>query len=151
MAGLSEILRHHSCIGIDTSIFIYHIEASPLYADPAGEALDTLATGAFRGVTSVLTLMEITVHPLRLGRPLVADEYEILLASFPNLHIIDLDRRIARRAAELRAVHRLKPADALQVASCLSEQATAFLTNDKGLRRVTEVEVLLLDDFVEAK
>jgi predicted nucleic acid-binding protein len=148
VAGLTAALSRHSCVGIDTSIFIYHIEASPLYADAAGEALNTIAHGGFRGVTSVLTLMEIAVQPLRLRRTVAADEYEMLLASFPNLQIIDIDRGIARRAAELRAAYRLKPADALQVSACLSGGATGFLTNDKGLRRIAELEVVLLDDFV---
>ena len=57
------------------------------------------------------------------------------------------DRVTARRAAKLRARHRLSLADAFQVASCLQLGATAFLTNDRRLRRVTELEVVLLDDF----
>ena len=52
-----------------------------------------------------------------------------------------------RRAAELRAMHRLSAPDALQVAACLQHGATAFLTNDRKLRRVVEVEGLLLSEF----
>jgi predicted nucleic acid-binding protein len=99
----------------------------------------------------VLTLMEIAVKPLQLGRPEVADEYDVLLATYPHLTVADIDRPIARRAAELRASYRLRPADAVQVGTCLHHGATAFLTNDRGLRRVGELELLLLDDFVEAR
>jgi predicted nucleic acid-binding protein len=148
MAELTEILGRHAVVGIDTSIFIYHIEGSTRYAGLAGDALIALARGDYQGVTSVLTLMEITVQPLRFGRSIAADEYELLLSSLPNLRIVGVDRDVSRRAAELRAAYRLQPADALQVAACLLHQATAFLTNDKGLRRVTELEVVLLDDFV---
>jgi predicted nucleic acid-binding protein len=149
VAGLAQVLSRHDCVGIDTSIFIYHIEASTQYAGLAREALDALVQGTFLGVTSVLTLMEITVQPLRLNRPIAANQYELLVSAIPNLRIIDVNRETARRAAELRAVHRLQAADAVQVAACLQHGATAFLTNDKGIRRVTALEVILLDDFVD--
>ena len=149
MANLATILRRHERIGLDTSVFIYHIEARAQFAEPARVAMDELASGAFVGVTSVLTLMEIAVKPLQLGRPDVAEEYEVLLANYPNLAVATIDRPTARRAAELRARHRLRPADALQVGACLEQRATAFLTNDRDLRRVIEIEVLLLSDFVE--
>ena len=149
MANLATILRRHERIGLDTSVFIYHIEERAQFAEPAQVAMDELASGAFVGVTSVLTLMEIAVKPLQLGRPDVAEEYEVLLANYPNLAVAAIDRPTARRAAELRARHRLRPADALQVAACLEQRATAFLTNDRDLQRVTEIEVLVLADFVE--
>ena len=148
MADLAAALRRHERIGVDTPIFIYHLEGTTHLAGLAGVALDELAGGAFTGVTSVLTLMEIAVKPLQMGRPDVAEEYEVLLANFPNLVIAALDRPTARRAAELRAEYRLRPADALQVAACLEQGATAFLSNDRDLRRITDLQVWMLEDFV---
>lgn len=75
-------------------------------------------------------------------------DYARAISSYPHLLIVGLDRASARRAAELRAAHRLRPADALQVGACLEHGATALLTNDRGLRRVSELKVLLLDDFL---
>jgi predicted nucleic acid-binding protein len=149
VGDIAAVLRNHQLVGFDTSIFIYHIEESPHYAEVAATALKDLATGTFMGVTSALTLMEIAVQPLQMGRPEVADIYGALLNTFPNLTIANLDPFSARKAAELRATYRLRPADALQVAACVQRGATAFLTNDKTLRRVTEIEILLLDDFVD--
>jgi len=148
VAGLVDALGRHERIGLDTPVFIYHLEGSSRYAEPAGHVFDELAEGRFAGVTSVLTLMELAVKPLQLGRPEVADEYEVLLANFPHLTVAGIDRPAARRAAELRAMHRLRPADALQVASCLEAGATAFVTNDRDFRRVSDFQVLLLDDFL---
>ena len=148
MADLAAALRRHERIGVDTPIFIYHLEGTTHLAGLAGVALDELAGGAFTGVTSVLTLMEIAVKPLQMGRPDVAEEYEVLLANYPNLVIAALDRPTARRAAELRAEYRLRPADALQVAACLEQGATAFLSNDRELRRITDLQVWMLEDFV---
>ena len=147
MADLAAAFQHER-IGVDTPIFIYHIAGTTQLAGLAGVALDELAGGSFTGVTSVLTLMEIAVKPLQMRRPDVAEEYEVLLANYPNLVIAALDWPAGRRAAELRAEYRLRPAGALQVAACLDHGATAFLSNDRDLRRITHLQVWMLEDFV---
>jgi predicted nucleic acid-binding protein len=38
----------------------------------------------------------------------------------------------------------------MQIAACLHHGATAFLTNDMRLRRVTELEVIILNDFLDS-
>lgn len=149
MGDIVSTLQNHQLVGFDTSIFIYHLEDSPCYAATAAAALGGLAAGMFQGITSVLTLMEIAVRPLQVGRPEVADIYGGLLNTFPNLIVAAIDGITARRAAEFRATHRLRPADALQVATCVQQGATTFLTNDKTLRRVTEIEILLIDNFLD--
>ena len=82
MGDLIEILKRHDLVGIDTSIFIYQVEDSPRYGALSNEAMHALASGVFKGVTSILTLMEVAVRPLQLGRQDAADEYELLLSSF---------------------------------------------------------------------
>lgn len=149
MEGLAASLQAHQRIGIDTSVFIYHIEDVRRYTELTDLVFDDLAHGVFEGVTSILTLMELVVRPLQLNKPETADEYEVLMSSYPHLAIAGHDRLTARRAAELRARYRLRPADALQIASCLQHGATAFLTNDLDLRRVGEITVLALDDFLQ--
>lgn len=95
--------------------------------------------------------MEVTVRPWQLGRESVARQYEALLANFPNLVLVDVTRDVARRAAQLRADYRLRPADALQVGAALVQGVTAFVTNDRGLVRLQGVtDVIILDDFAAA-
>lgn len=148
MARIAEALSRHALVGIDTSVFIYHLEAAGDLAHVAGDALECLSQGAFQGITSVITLMELWVRPMALQQPQVAREYDVLLANYPNLTIAEVDRDVAWKAAELRATHRIRPADAIQIAACIDGGATAFLTNDRDLRRVDLLEVLLLEDFV---
>jgi hypothetical protein len=68
-------------------------------------------------MTSVLTLLEITIKPLRLGRPEIADAYEALIGDITNLAINDVDVRSARIGAELRAAYGLRTPDSLPVSA----------------------------------
>ena len=92
--------------------------------------------------------MELIVRPWQLGQPAVAREYEALLVHFPHLALADVTRDVARRAAQLRARYRLRPAVALQVATALVHEATAFVSNDRGLARLAPLlDIIILDDF----
>jgi predicted nucleic acid-binding protein len=146
---LVERLTNHQVIGLDTSVFIYHFEAHPRYQALTRVLLDAVQAGRPAAVTSTVTVMELTVRPWQLGRPAVAREYEALLVHFPHLMLADVTRAVARRAAQLRARYRIRPADALQVASGLCHVATAFVTNDRQLARLApELDVIVLDDVV---
>jgi hypothetical protein len=65
MADLTTTLRGHERIGLDTPVFISHIEGTWPLAAPAGLALDALASGAFTGVTPALTLLDSAASPRR--------------------------------------------------------------------------------------
>ncbi|HMD71176.1 MAG TPA: hypothetical protein VKF41_07515 [Bryobacteraceae bacterium] len=56
-----------------------------------------------RIVTSFVSLIEVLVHPLREGRPELADEYRNILLQSPALTAVPLDQGIAEEAAGLRA------------------------------------------------
>ena len=150
MDEFSKRLTKAKVIGLDTSIFIYFLEDNERYGPLAQITINGIEKGKWQGVTSTITLMEITVRPWQLGRESAAREYEAILVHFPNLSIVDVDRNVARAAAQLRAKYNVSPPDALQVAASLSFGAKAFLTNDRRLSRLQElIDVLVLDDFLE--
>ncbi len=149
MADLEQRLVNHQLIGLDTSIFIYHFEAHPTYLPLTQIILNYVQSGRCQAIVSTVTIMELTVHPWRLNRPDIARQYEVLLVNFPNLALIDVGRGIARQAARLRAEYNIRPADALQVGTTLAHGATAWLSNDKKLKRLgPELEVIILAEFV---
>ena len=150
MDEFSKRLAKAKVIGLDTSIFIYFLEDNARYGPLAQITINGIEKGKWQGLTSTITLMEITVRPWQLGQETAAREYEAILVHFPNLSIVDIDRNVARTAAQLRAKYNVAPPDALQVAASLSFGAKAFLTNDKRLSRLQElIDVRVLDDFVE--
>ena len=149
MEQFKRQLAGHAVIGLDTSVFIYHLEAHPRYQPLTQELLAGIQTGRQTAVTSVITVMELTVRPWQLGRPAVAREYEARLVHFPNLVLADVSRDVARRAAQLRAYYNVRPADALQAATALLDGATGFVTNDRKLVRLEpELDVIILESFV---
>lgn len=148
MGKLTQRLASYPLIGLDTSIFIYQFEAHPIYQPLAHELLTGIENRKWFAITSVISLLEINVQPLSLGRQEAARQYEALLVNYPNLKIVDIDRDIARNAAQLRAEYKLKPADALQISACVSHGCKVFITNDHALVRLSPiVEIVLLDDF----
>ena len=149
MDRVADRLFGHEHIGLDTSIFINQFEFHPSYQLLTNQILDGVVSGNWTAVTSTITLMELTVLPWRQERRRAAQGYEALLANFPNLKIVDIDRKAARRAAQLRAEFNLRPADALHIGAAIVNGATAWVANDRAHLRVSQViDVVLLDDLV---
>ncbi len=145
---LGEACQGISKLGIDTSPFIYFVEDSFPYSDICSEAFHEIEAGKIIGVTSTLTLTEVLAHPLRNEQAELADAYRMLLQATDGIQLVVIDARIADFAGELRARYNLKTPDALQIATTVISGCEAFLTNDKGLKRVSELRILVLDDFM---
>jgi len=92
--------------------------------------------------------MEILVKPKAEGNREAVRDYEFFLSTFPHLSFLAMGLEVARQAADLRAAYRLRPPEAIQMATALVHGATAFLTNDKKLKPVNELKVLILDDWL---
>lgn len=93
-------------------------------------------------------MTELLVQPYRAANQQQADEFYVLLSTYPNLEWIAPNLEIADRAAKLRAVHGLRTPDALQAATAVHARATGFVTNDSTFVRVKDFETLLLDKLL---
>ena len=143
-----RVFANHQRVRIDTSIWIYHFEQNPEYAPAATQVIERLEDGKFRGIASELTLLELTVRPLQLGRQDAADDYETLLSYFPNLQLEPVSRGILLEAASLRARYGLRSPDAIQLATGLQAGATLAVTNDGAWRKVPDIKAFILSDWV---
>lgn len=136
--GLSHSFHGIRRIALDTNCFIYYIEGSP-WSEKLAPIFSSIETGEISGVTSSLTLLETLVQPIRQKKRHLADLYRQAIMQFPHLTVRDVDTRIAYRSAELRAEYpSLKSPDAIQLATALIEEASAFLTNDI---RIPDIEM----------
>ncbi len=149
MKQLQDFLKKHPIIGLDTSIFIYHLGDHPLYSPLTEIIFNALENGQNKGITSYLTLMEILVKPKTEGLLNVANDYEYYLTTFPNLTFYEMGLEIARKGSDLRASEKIKTPDAIQLATSMIFGATAFLTNDRIFERVKKIDILILDKLIK--
>ena len=148
MIRLSAFLRRHRRIGLDTSIFIYELEANDRYVALADRVFAWIEQPGHTAVTSTITMTELLVQPYRESDEARVDQFYGLLTTYPHLDWIAPDLEIADMAARLRALHRLKTPDALQAATAARSQATGFVTNDPVFERVEAFETLLFDQLL---
>jgi predicted nucleic acid-binding protein len=130
--------------GVDTMLFVYHFEANERFGEQAGALLAAAEQGRCALVTSVLSLLEVLVIPKRREMTELCQRYREFFSSFPNLAVQPIDAEIAEIAAELRAAHSIRTPDALHLATALHARVDAFVSEDRGLRRVSELRIMTL-------
>jgi predicted nucleic acid-binding protein len=104
-------------------------------------------SGRIDGTASAIALTEVLVQPLRSGNSALAKRYEAVLSNSLHFHLEPVSAKIARQGASLRATYHLRTPDALHIATALDVGCDAFLTNDLDIKRVTEINVLVLDEL----
>jgi len=95
-------------------------------------------------VCSVLLLSELFQQPIRNGNWLLLSEYQRILLSESSIEFVDVTKPVAVRAATLAGRYRLKTLDAAHIACALEVGATAFVTADKGIKGIKELEIIQL-------
>lgn len=145
MAWIAQL--HGKLVCLDTAPVIYFIEGHPLYVEALRPFFQALDKGECAAVTSIMTLLEVLVHPIRHGNPKLARRYRDLLLDSEGLTTISLSQRIAEEAARLRAFHNIHVADSIQMATAIRKKASFFLTNDASLPSLPGLQILVLDDL----
>jgi predicted nucleic acid-binding protein len=141
-------VEKHSRVGFDTAPLIYFIEDVSPYADLLAPVFDRLEGHRLNAATSTITLAEIFTKPLAERNLALVDDIKVTLRTFTTLSIVAIDEQVAEAAALIRARYAIRLPDAIQIAAAIQEGATAFLCNDKRLRKVDAVGVMILDDFL---
>lgn len=136
-------------IGLDTMVFIYHFEKNQIYSPLTFSIFESLEKGNFKGITSILTLLEILVKPKKENNSLLVERYKLLFETFPNLQVQEINENIADIASSLRANYNINTPDAIQIATSLEVKADIFITNDATLKKISEIKVLLLSEMLK--
>ena len=90
-------------------------------------------------------LIEACVLPERQGRRDLVQAYERALFHSQQVQTLAIDVPLARQATALRAQYDIRVPDALQIAAALTAGATAFVTNDRRLKKEQELRVFVID------
>jgi predicted nucleic acid-binding protein len=117
---------------IDAGVIIAHLDRADAHHDAAREALTIARQRGDALVVPASAYAEILVAPLR-ARPAQGDLVDGFLDALPAT-VEPANRTIARRAAELRALHgaRIRLPDALVIATAAMLGADRILTTDSG-------------------
>lgn len=135
-------------IGLDTNIFIYLLEDHPKYGPWCASLFDRIEKGHNPAVTSTVTLLELLVQPYRDEKEELAQKIFALTSTYPMIEWVPVTMTVADRAAQLRARYRLSSPDAIQLATAIGCRAQRFYGNDRGLRRVSEIRCVMIDDVI---
>lgn len=134
-------------IFLDTNPLIYLIENTMPFAEKVDRFIFSKWLQDSEFYTSTITDTEFLVMPYKL------EDFETIAEYWDFLHKFDvlkcfINEAIAVTAAKIRAKYEgIKTADSLQLAAAIESECDVFLTNDKQLRQVEEIRVLLIDDL----
>ncbi len=134
-------------VGLDTAPLIYFLEENPTYLEITDAFFEAMFRGEFRVITSVVTIPEVLVYPLRQGNITLAQQYRDILFN-SQVTTIEVVLDIAETAAQLRADYNLKTPDAIQMATAINEGASFLLTNDGRLPSLPGLSVLVLNQLI---
>jgi len=143
--NLNRRLDNVKRLFLDTAPVIYYVEEHPRYVALVETVFVRLDAGDFEAVTSPVTLAECLVVPCRNSNAKLQQGFTDLITNGNHTHFTIIDQSIGARAAQLRGRYNLCLADALQCAVALNAGCDAFLTNDIALKRVSELDVVVLD------
>jgi predicted nucleic acid-binding protein len=145
--GSRRPLASVACAGLDTSPFIYLIEGVGNRGPAAAELFREL--NGVPKVTSTVGLVELLTCRGARDRNQLIPIYRRYLSQAAGLRVLNLDWDLAEKAAELRSAYPLRTPDAVQLAAAISGGADLFITNDRRFKAITEIEVLIFDDWAK--
>jgi predicted nucleic acid-binding protein len=144
---ISDALEGIQRLYTETAPLIYYVEENPTYVAKMDAIIEAIEDRPIEAVSSVITLTEVLTRPVKLGNARLEREYRDILLHSGGFRLLTITARIAESAAALRARYNLRTPDALHVAAAIDVRCDAFLTNDIGIKRVTEITVLVLDEL----
>lgn len=145
----TEELARINVVFIDTSPIIYYIEAHQRFGPLSKKVVNAFQSGNLNAFSSVITLAEVLPKPIEHGDEQLARKFAEFLKYGKNLIMLEISEGIAENAGKLRGMYPfLKTVDALQISAAIDSGADAFLTNDNKLRRIKEIKVLVLADYI---
>jgi predicted nucleic acid-binding protein len=120
-----------SRIFLDTNFFIYLIEASGQNGGRARHLLRSFSARRDELFTSVMSLGEVLVIPLRNGDFALAQRYRQIFKG-RGISVLPFTEPAAEVFARIR-IESVKPPDAIQLATAATAGCDLFLTNDDRL------------------
>jgi len=138
-----------SRIFLDTNFFIYLIEGAGPKAKRARHLLRAFSERGDQVLTSVMSLGEVLVAPLRNGDHALAQRYRQIFRG-QGISVLPFVEPAAESFARIRIRASIKPPDAIQLATAASAGCDLFLTNDDRLVGIAVPGIHFITSFEKA-
>ncbi|MEW6608538.1 MAG: PIN domain-containing protein [bacterium] len=149
MMNISHEFEQINTIFIDTAPIIYYIEAHSQFGPLVKEVVTSFLSERLVAFSSVITLTEVLSKPVEVGDEKLAKKFVEFLKYGRNLNLIEISTDIAEKAGRLRGQYPdLKTVDSIQLSTAIDVGADVFLTNDKKLKKIKGIKVLVLNDYL---
>ena len=125
---------------LDTCMVIYFLEHQGALGPAASRHLAQVVSGGYQLVISDLVELECRVLPLKGKDPVQLRAIESF-CSQPGIEQLGLGRETFLLAADIRAKHGFKLGDSLHLAASVRNGCSLFLTHDKRLSSLTDIQV----------
>jgi len=135
-------------IYLDTNFWIYHVSGD-LPDSVTQRILEFCIDKKVSVFTSSLSVTECLVLPIREKDETTKKAFDLLFSKLENIKVVDFTKEIAKTAAQLRANHNVSTPDAIHLATAISEGVKMFITNDKRLKKVKELEIVSIKSFID--
>ena len=145
---MEEIRRGSAAI--DSSVFIYYAEANPQFGAAAHGVFSLCEAPKKKVFASTLVITEVlTGYRKKKDREAEDTFWNIARALAPGLIFLPVTVAVADTSADFRAKYNLRTPDALHIAAAIQADAGCFITNDRRLKAVKEIPVLLLAELAK--
>ncbi len=136
-------------IFIDTAPFIYFFEKNEKYFQPMSMLFDFIYDNDVQVVTSIITYIEITTHPMKLGNKKLALKYRDYFTNSENISLYPVNLLIAEEAVLFRTKYKMKTPDAIQLATAAVCGADYIVSNDGLWNRMSDAPVIMVDELLK--
>lgn len=143
---MSPADRH---VYVDANIFIFALESEPRFGPPSAAVLRAVDEGSCIAITSELTLAEVLVKPIELGRSELAEQF-MTVVSRSDLRLHPVSRAVLLLSADIRAKHGGRLADAIHVATAVEAGCQVIVTEDLRMRTPPGLTRLSATDFLSS-
>ena len=138
-----------SRIFLDTNFFIYLIQGTGPQSVRTKYLRSAFSLRRDEILTSVMTLGELLVQPMRVGDRVLVERYKMILRS-PGITVLPFLENAAEAFARIRRDKKIKQPDAIQLATAAIVGCDLFLTNDERLMSVTVPGIQFITSFEKA-
>ena len=130
----------------DTNVIAYYIEKNKEFGPTAKKILKNLSASKQTAFITFLSIAELLVKPIRVNNQPLIDYYNSIENNLP-VKTLFADKNAIEPIAMLKSKYNLKTPDALNLATAIANNCDAFITNDDGLKKVSEIKILLLKEL----